>query len=302
MIEPKTHIVSDKELSRKLTIHTNLDEDVIITTTDKLELRLRDHQKSLIAKQRWYLPLSILITLVITLATASFKPFWGFKAEHIEAFFYTGVISCLYLLIKSLIILWCNRKKGIIKTVIEELKNKTKEDALSREIYSKRMDSWVAINKPQNSQGGDYKEIPLDKKPLKQLVFKAKSSSLYWRAGIKLESPNATKKMPLLTTKDSFLFHIGLTDGEYEFAIYNDGDFNSRIVKNISGIISKHRNIVLKIERDSTNDTKCFINDELVYHKDLAPDLFKKVYLAAWGDKKDYEVSFDDIVFNRLTD
>ena len=99
MIEPKTHIVSDKELSRKLTIHTNLDEDVIITTTDKLELRLRDHQKSLIAKQRWYLPLSILITLVITFrsrADPSFLQSFAVVADAV-AFFKSASLYALRL-------------------------------------------------------------------------------------------------------------------------------------------------------------------------------------------------------------
>ena len=56
--------------------------------------------------------------------------------------------------------------------------------------------------------------------------------------------------------------------------------------------------ITLTVERNEKNFVKYFINNSLEYNKRFNPELFKKVFLMAWGDGRDYEVVFDNIAYD----
>ena len=101
-------------------VHVNTDQQVIITTEDKIKISLEKHKKSLENKQSWIAPLGILFTISATLATTEFKDFildantWG------AIFVISGVINIVWLLwsIKGVI------KNTQLEDIISSLKNK----------------------------------------------------------------------------------------------------------------------------------------------------------------------------------
>ena len=56
-------------------VHINLSQDVIVITEDKFRLCLLGHVNRLAAKERWLAPVSLFITLLIVLATSTFREF-----------------------------------------------------------------------------------------------------------------------------------------------------------------------------------------------------------------------------------
>jgi len=111
----------------------------------------------------------------------------------------------------------------------------TEEETAATPIYSKTLPVWTARNKAGVDQGVDYKELPLEGRLLKTLMFKISSSNSYWRAGFKLVTPNAAESVPKLLTDKSFLFHIWKNeDGTFGLSLYHDGNHTNAIHKPIA--------------------------------------------------------------------
>jgi hypothetical protein len=55
------------------TVHSNVAQEFIVTTRDKLELCLNHHKEKVEARQQWPVPFGIFITVLLTLLTADFK-------------------------------------------------------------------------------------------------------------------------------------------------------------------------------------------------------------------------------------
>jgi len=130
---------------------------------------------------------------------------------------------------------------------------------------------------------------------LKQLTFQVESKSDYWRAGFKLEDPNAEIFLPRLLTPQSFLFHVARNlDSTYETSAYIDGDANSAKHKRQIPLDTS-KPIKVAIDRNDKNFIRCYINEELVYTGELPSAYFQKVYLVIWGDEHQAEVDIIDI-------
>lgn len=79
-------------------IHTNLDQEVIQITEDKLRLVLGEHLDHVSDRQSWIAPLGLLIAVVTTLVTSTFKDV-GLKSTTWEAIFWlVGIASLVWLL------------------------------------------------------------------------------------------------------------------------------------------------------------------------------------------------------------
>ena len=118
-----TEINLGEDLIQKSTSYTNIAQEFIHTTSDKIKLCLIENQDVLKAKIGWITPLGILIALVAALVTADFKKtFLGLKPEVWESMFIISSILCFLWLIYALRRSYKFRGKGGIEDVIKKLK------------------------------------------------------------------------------------------------------------------------------------------------------------------------------------
>lgn len=96
------------ELSKNLTIHKNVKQEIIITTSDKIRLVLLNTKEVLTAQRDWWTPFGLLISFVTTLCTADFRDSFGLTKEFWHAIFIIltlvsslWFIHTIYKLIKS---------------------------------------------------------------------------------------------------------------------------------------------------------------------------------------------------------
>jgi hypothetical protein len=152
---------------------------------------------------------------------------------------------------------------------------------------------WTSI-KTVNEQNTDYREINLRGQLLKKVEFEVKPLTDYWRAGIKICSPNCFI-LPLRSDK-SLLIHLGSINkyNDVGMSVYVNGE--SKIHK--SGIVVvKDKPILLRLEVNSKNFLTFFINDNVEFEERIDSDLFKKLYLAAWTDGNEGSVEFNNISY-----
>lgn len=162
---------------------------------------------------------------------------------------------------------------------------------------SNKTSSWVATE-TNNEQGTDFREINLEGKSLKEIEFKVKPNSHFWRAGLKITDPNGFI-LPLRTAS-SVLFHIGSIendDNKFGVTAYVNGEWVSDVNKTID--IPKDGYIKIRFEANEKNFIKCFINDNLEFQPKERIDsrMLEKVYLAAWGDGNPYRVELCNIKY-----
>jgi hypothetical protein len=68
-------------------VHLNFDQNVVITTEDRLELCLRNHLECIGSKREWITPLSLFAAFLTTLLTSTFKDSLGLSAATWQALF-----------------------------------------------------------------------------------------------------------------------------------------------------------------------------------------------------------------------
>lgn len=101
---------------------SNIKSDFIEITHDKLENILLKHLHHLKYRREWVAPLSIFITLLITILTVTFNDFFGLKAEEWKSIFIICAFLTFIWLIYSIILLI----KYWNSTTIDSLINKIK--------------------------------------------------------------------------------------------------------------------------------------------------------------------------------
>lgn len=111
----------EQEFSRRLTVHKSLDQEVVVTTVDKVRLCLLKNQECLRAKREWVTPLSLLLTLLAALFATEFKDF-GLAAAVWEAAFVLGAGASFVWLLFAGGKAWRNRPIGGIEQIVSELK------------------------------------------------------------------------------------------------------------------------------------------------------------------------------------
>ena len=103
-------------------IHINVSQEVIITTEDKVRLCLSEHLKSLEKKSSWIAPLGILIAIVVTLSTSTFRQKLFSADTWFAIFVIAGLISLLWLIIS--VVRACRSRK--LEDIIAELKKESR--------------------------------------------------------------------------------------------------------------------------------------------------------------------------------
>lgn len=81
-------------------VHTNVDQQVIVITEDRLRLMLRDHLEVAERRREWIAPVSSLFAVVTAIVTAEFKDALGLSAASWRAVFViAGIASALWLVV-----------------------------------------------------------------------------------------------------------------------------------------------------------------------------------------------------------
>jgi hypothetical protein len=75
------------ELVQNSKVYFNLNQDVIVTTEDKLRLCLQDYIETLTKKEKWIAPSSLFITFLLVFASSTFHDYFIFSADTWKAVF-----------------------------------------------------------------------------------------------------------------------------------------------------------------------------------------------------------------------
>ena len=110
------------ELSRNITIHKNVDQEIIITTADKIQLVLINTKEVLTSQRDWWTPFGLFVSFITTLCTADFKEAMDIKKEVWEALFILLTIVSFIWLVRSLIRFGKNWGKDDMKEIISQIK------------------------------------------------------------------------------------------------------------------------------------------------------------------------------------
>ncbi|MFI5142368.1 MAG: hypothetical protein ACHQII_08435, partial [Bacteroidia bacterium] len=94
------------------------DQEIIVTTCDKMELILIESNKFKSSKEGWIAPLSIFLSIVAVLITADFKDLWGMPKDSIRAFFFMVALASLFWLLFSIYNLVRYWEKGSVKWIL----------------------------------------------------------------------------------------------------------------------------------------------------------------------------------------
>ena len=111
----------DSDISKQITVHKNISQEIIIINLDKIKLVLSEYQQILQKKKDWINPLSLFFSLLVTNLTVTFSPTWGLSADTWQAIFIiTNALSLIWLL-KCLFFVFKWRKENI-NSIIAKLK------------------------------------------------------------------------------------------------------------------------------------------------------------------------------------
>ncbi len=107
--------------------HINTDQELLIITFDKVELAANRYQKSVHSRRSWITPFTMLLTLITTLLSSSFKN-WILKADQwFILFVFFAIIAFFWLLIT---IVQRLISPAPYRTLLEGLKNENKTETL----------------------------------------------------------------------------------------------------------------------------------------------------------------------------
>lgn len=110
-----------EDFSQKLTVHKSLDQEVIVTTVEKVRLCLLNHKDRLTAKREWNLPASLLVTIITALVAADSSNVL-LDAAVWQSLFILAVTASFVWLMFLLSKAWRCRKGGDIEEIVENLK------------------------------------------------------------------------------------------------------------------------------------------------------------------------------------
>lgn len=101
-------------------VHTNVSQEIIEITSDKLTIILTNHVACLERSREWHTPLGLFLTIALVLITADFKKAFGLTPDTWSAIFILGCGLCLIWLVKSL----TNKAKAMtIEDLLKIIKN-----------------------------------------------------------------------------------------------------------------------------------------------------------------------------------
>jgi hypothetical protein len=119
--QPRAHFVAlQNAIMQNTNFSYNLAQNTIIITEDKIRLCLNEHLKDSENKSGWLAPAGILITILATLATTTFKDFFYLEAAVWKALFIICGIADFIWLLLSCIKAWNASTVGDVVDKIKE--------------------------------------------------------------------------------------------------------------------------------------------------------------------------------------
>lgn len=136
-------------LIKNLKIHTNLAQEVVVTTEDKIRICLISYLNRISKKRGWIAPCGILLTIIITFLTAKFKDFIFSADSWTAVFIIAAFLSTVWLVV-------CLKDIFIsvdIDEVIDELK---KGSSIDKErgnlIYLDKENRFIRVESSEEIQ------------------------------------------------------------------------------------------------------------------------------------------------------
>ncbi len=109
------------EMTKQTTVHTNLKQEIVCTTKDKMKLRLQEYRDAVETKQKVATWGGITLSLLLALVTSSPKDAFGLTAEVWSAIFIVTFCLGAGATVISLIKLFLTHKKRDIDGVCQEI-------------------------------------------------------------------------------------------------------------------------------------------------------------------------------------
>lgn len=78
-------------------VHSDLDQEIIQITEDRLRLVLKDHVELIEEKKAWHTPLGVLIAIAAAFVTADFRDAYFNAATWRAVFLISGILSLIWL-------------------------------------------------------------------------------------------------------------------------------------------------------------------------------------------------------------
>jgi hypothetical protein len=100
-------------------VYSNLGQEIIITTEDKIRLCLIEHLSRMEKRNAWIAPLGILLTIIIVLPTTTFREFLFLSADTWKAIFVMGGLIAVAWLIRTL---WEAKASSSLTDVVRNIK------------------------------------------------------------------------------------------------------------------------------------------------------------------------------------
>lgn len=124
-----------------LTYYPNLDQDVIIITSDRLTICLKDHLENISKKDKWLTPLSLFLTFIVVFLTSEFKAAFNIPATTWQAVFVISSIVSFVWFLRSLI--ESIKCKSSFKDLISDVKKISEEKKSEKQKEDARMKQAV---------------------------------------------------------------------------------------------------------------------------------------------------------------
>ena len=118
----QSNIQINEEIFESSNIYTNISQEIVITTEDKIRLCLLEYKDVLKAQREWIAPAGIFIALVTTLIATDFKQLLNLSPDVWKALFIFCSIICFLFLLKALRDVLKYRGYRDIEIIIEKLK------------------------------------------------------------------------------------------------------------------------------------------------------------------------------------
>lgn len=149
------------ELSKNLTIHKNVNQEIIITTEDKIKLVLISTREILNSQRDWWTPAGLLLSFIATLSTADFKDALTVPKEFWHAIFVLLTIASAVWLLISLHKLYKNWGQDDLTKIIEQIKlrasstGSTREESTDQVIITK----GIIIHSARYGANGHFEDL-----------------------------------------------------------------------------------------------------------------------------------------------
>lgn len=126
----ESQIVTDAlatQIVQNTKVHLNLAQDTIVITEDRLKLCLITHLNRLEEKKGWVAPAGILVTIIATFTTTTFRDFMLEALVWKAIFIVAGIINLVWLIMAAI----QSFNSPSIENVVTEMKNAGKQSQAS---------------------------------------------------------------------------------------------------------------------------------------------------------------------------